>query len=414
MQRIARLAEYSAATPGVTRLAYTPEMRQATAQVAQWMTQAGMTTRVDMAGNLIGRYAPNHDDQPSLMIGSHLDSVVQGGRYDGILGVIAAIEVVSHLSNNGMRLAHPIEVVAFMDEEGARFHTAMIGSRAMAGLFDPSELHYRDANGITLDQALAQYGLDGAQLPQARRDPGSLAAYLELHIEQGTVLEQANQPVGIVTGIIAEHRYEFKVQGQSGHAGGVPMTNRRDALMGTAEVLQIIETEVQTQPEMVGTVGQLAIHPGNSNVIPGLVVGTLDLRAPDETTLTAVMDRIRIQVQDVMNRRGLFWHEKLITRLPGMRCTPTWQHLMAEIFQAHGLSPLKLISRAGHDAMALAHITDVGMLFVRCQNGISHHPDEAVDPCDIQIALQLLSDIVCQWDRKHPEYLPIRSEAVDD
>lgn len=398
VERIEALAKCSATTsPGVTRLSFTRESESANKLVSQWMRKAGMRVRRDEVGNIIGRYEGKRPDAPALLIGSHLDTVIDAGKYDGILGVISGLEVVQVLYESGVRPDHSIEVIAFCDEEGTRFHTTLLGSRAICGKLREEDLEAKDENGITLASAMKKVGLDPRRIHLATRLPESLLGYLELHIEQGPVLEKMDQACGAVTGIAGQSRFTFRVQGLAGHAGTVPISMRKDALVGTAEMIQVMENVALQYPSLVATVGQLSVHPGASNVIPGMVEGTLDIRSIDDGTRLEALDLIMEKCQQIADRRGLTSMFTKIMESPAVASSDRFIQTIESVLQDHGMKPVQLVSGAGHDAMAVASLTDIGMVFVRCKGGLSHHPDEAVTPKDMKAGAAVLLDVTLRF-----------------
>jgi hydantoinase/carbamoylase family amidase len=387
-------------TPGmVTRTYLTAQHAQAIAEVAAWMHQAGMASRVDPAGSIVGRYDGAVGDSPVLVIGSHLDSVRNAGRYDGVLGVLAGIAAVDRLNRTGRRLPFAVEVVGFGEEEGVRFGTSLIGSRALAGVFDPAWLAIRDEQGMTLDQAMRRFGLDPECIGMAARRAGDVLAYLEVHIEQGPVLEKLNLPVGVVSAICGATRRRYEVSGMAGHAGTVPMGQRRDALAAAAEMVLAIE-RIATQAGAVGTVGRLAVQPDAVNVIPGKVTFTLDLRAERDDVRLAAQGRIDDAIAGIAATRGLSWSGETFHSSPSVPCDPSLQSLLGEAIAACGHPVRRLPSGAGHDAMAIAPLAPVAMLFLRCAGGISHHPAESVTAADVAVGLDVLSDTLERLARR--------------
>ncbi len=376
--RLAQLAQCTDEPGRITRLFLSPAHRRAIDLIDGWMTEAGLTTKLDATGTLIGtRHGPH--GAPILLLGSHIDSVRDAGRYDGCLGVLAAIEAAGTLD-------HAIEVRAFGDEEGVRFPVTLTGARATAGTFDPAWLDQHDADGITLDAARCRF-----QLPA---DIGACKsgafAYLELHIEQGPVLEAHGAPVGIVTAISGTSRSLATVLGRAGHVGTVPMTGREDALAAAAAMILAVR-DVARARGIVATVGRIDAKPGAANVIPGEAAFTIDLRAPEDhvrieaqaeldRTLAAIADRERVRLTIART------HEA-----PAVQCCPRLQRLLAAATRDAGHRVIHLPSGAGHDAMAIADLCPVGMLFVRCAGGISHHPAEHVTTDDIAVALDVLT-----------------------
>jgi OHCU decarboxylase len=377
--------------PGrLTRTFLTPQHRAAGEKVIAWMRDAGMSADFDAIGNVAGRYEGREPGQPALLLGSHLDTVRDAGRYDGMLGVLSAIACVGALHRAGERLPFAIEVIGFGDEEGVRFQSTLIGSRAVGARFDASLLERRDAAGISLAEALRRFGSDPAHIGTAARRPEQVLAYVELHIEQGPVLEAKGLPLGIVTSIAGASRYAIAIAGEAGHAGTVPMALRRDALAAAAEAVLVVERRCAARPDVVGTVGQFMVTPGAINVIPGAVQLSLDIRAPTDMSRRAATEEVLRGIEEVCRRRGVSLQTTPTHDGAATACAP-W--LMAQIqaaVVAQGVRPLELPSGAGHDAMALAALCDVGMLFVRCKGGISHNPAESITAEDAEIGARAL------------------------
>ncbi|MGE6609628.1 allantoate amidohydrolase [Peribacillus sp. NPDC076916] len=393
--RTEELAACSSTSVGVTRLPFTVESLKAESLVEEWMKAAGMTVRKDALNNIIGRYEGKDPTAPVLMIGSHLDSVIEAGKYDGILGVITGIEVVQTLKDNGIILYNPIEVVGFCDEEGVRFHSTFLGSKAIAGTFTAEDLERADEQGITIAEALKGIGIaDPYAYKKASRTPEELLAYLELHIEQGPVLEKENEPVGIVRGIAGATRFYFEIIGKSGHAGTVPVALRQDALLGASDLISYIENiAVQNEP-LVATIGKLTVSPGASNVIPGLVTGTLDIRDLNVDRKKKAIDAILTESERVAKARGLQIHFEQVMEADPVYCDEQLIKVIEESISELDGSAISLVSGAGHDAMAMADITNVAMIFVRCKDGLSHHPDEFVTVEDMGAGARVLYSTV--------------------
>lgn len=380
-------APFSDMAGGLYRGWLSPAHRASVAQVAAWMEAAGMTTHVDGAANLIGRY-PGTGNGPPLIIGSHIDSVRDGGVYDGPLGVMLGIECVAALHAANRRMPFAIEVIAFGDEEGSRFPAAMLTSKALAGLLDAVP-DMADAQGVALAQALGEWGLSPQTLLAARH-PGAIA-YLEAHIEQGPVLEAEGLALGVVTGIAAQVRYEVTVMGMAGHAGTSAMPLRRDALAGAAEMILGIEHIAQADAsDLVATVGRIEAAPGAANVIAGQVRFTIDVRAGEATRRDRAAAAILAEIAAIATRRGLRASHRLIHDLPPSPCDPALMAQLDAALVAAGHAPRRLVSGAGHDAMNLAHLAPTAMLFIRCRDGISHNPAEHVEPADAQGALAVM------------------------
>jgi len=394
LQRCDALARHSELKDGLTRVFLSAEQKQANALVLGWMREAGMRADVDAIGNVAGRYEGERPGLPCLMLGSHLDTVRDAGRYDGMLGVITAIECVHALNAAGRRLPFAVEVLGFGDEEGVRFGTTLLGSRAVAGTFDAKTLQAVDAAGTTLEQALRDFGLDPARIPAVARRKGEVLAYAELHIEQGPVLEAEELPVGVVTAINGYSRYAVSLTGVAGHAGTVPMRLRRDALAGAAECALAVERVASALPEVVGTVGWLQTKPGAINVIPGEVHFTLDLRAPKDELRLAALAELRAAFEGIAAARALVL---TMRELQSFGVTPCAERLMAQLdaaVAAEGLKPRRLPSGAGHDGMAMQAVADVCMLFVRCKHGISHNPAESITAEDAATGARVLMNFI--------------------
>jgi len=376
-RRLSELAEIGKReSGGVTRLSFTDEERSAKDLVASYMEEGGLAVREDAVGNLFGRREGSDPDAPAVLVGSHVDSVYDGGNFDGPLGVLAGIEVVQAMEEGGVRTDHPVEVVAFTDEEGARFSFGMIGSRALAGHISPGDLDHRDGDDISISEAMRDYGLDPKRVEAARRQQDSLAAYLELHIEQGRVLEAEGLPVGIVTGIAGPVWLRFSLRGESGHAGATPMNRRHDALAAAAEIVGVVEEEASSAPSAVGTVGQLETRPGGINIIPGLVDFSVDLRDIDVSVRDGVEGRIRERAEEICARRGVELGVEELQRLDPAPCSEEVRSVISEACEEVGIRPHSLPSGAGHDGMHLASLCPMGMIFVRSKGGISHNPEE--------------------------------------
>lgn len=390
LARCDALARVSESTSELTRTFLTPEHAEANRLVGGWMAAAGLQTRIDAVGNLIGRYEGTDPKAPALLIGSHLDTVRNAGKYDGMLGVVAAISCIDRLNREGIRLACPVEVIGFVNEEGTRFGATLTGSRAFAGTFNSADLDARDAASVTMRDAMTAFGLDATRIGTAARAASDIAAYIELHIEQGPVLERENLALGIVTAISGATRLKVELTGLAGHAGTVPMGQRRDALAGAAEMIGFVERRCTGTPGLVGTVGWIAAQPGAVNVVPGSASFSLDIRAEKDADRIAAVEDIKAEFKLIGVRRGLVLALTPLHEAPSSACSA---RLMAalEAAAAHdGVKTMRLPSGAGHDAMAVAAICEMGMLFVRCTKGISHNPAEAVTAGDVEFGLQAL------------------------
>ncbi|GAA4379364.1 allantoate amidohydrolase [Agromyces bauzanensis] len=388
MQRCDRLAEISGSPDLLERVHLSPEHRRANELVAEWMTQAGLSTWQDAGANQCGRIEGAEPGLPALLIGSHLDTVRDAGRYDGMLGVLLAVEVAARFASRAAELPFALEVVGFSDEEGTRFGNALLGSHALAGTFPPEWWGLADGDGVTLRQAFADFGLDPARIGRAARRPESLIGYLEAHIEQGPYLEEADLPLAVVTSIAGARRFELTMTGVAGHAGGTPYERRHDALIGASELVVEVES-VARASGVIGTVGRMQAFPGGVNVIPGRVEFSLDLRASTDHERDRVLAEIIRRANVIAERRGLRFESTEIYRADATACAPWLQDAIASgIRHAGSEEPMAMWSRAGHDGMAVSAVADVAMLFVRCgRGGISHSPDEIVDVRDVAVAL---------------------------
>jgi allantoate deiminase len=393
--RINRLGSISETPENLTRIFLTREHRAAAELILTWMGEAGMRAHLDAIGNVCGRYEGERPGLPCLMLGSHYDTVRDAGKWDGPLGLITAICCIADLHRQGRRLPFAVEVTGFADEEGVRFASTLLGSRAVAGTFNEAVLGAKDSAGISMRDALVQFGLDPDHIGAAARISSELLAYVELHIEQGPVLEAENLPVGVVTAIAGATRLAANLTGMSGHAGTVPMLLRRDALAGAAECISTIEELCRTdEGGLVGTVGYIHAMPGATNVIPGQVSFTIDLRAPtDPHRKRAVADIVR-HLEAVAKRRKLVLQVDVTHENRTVPCAPWLTAQVAEAVTAEGYPVFELPSGAGHDGMAMIDIADVAMLFVRCGGGISHHPDEHVDVADADAGARVLLRLI--------------------
>jgi allantoate deiminase len=393
--RINRLAEISETPDNITRIFLTPEHRVAAELIMSWMREAGMSAHLDAIGNVCGRYEGEREGLPCLMLGSHYDTVRDAGRWDGPLGVITAIACVADLNKRRRRLPFAIEVTGFADEEGVRFASTLLGSRAIAGTFNERVLASKDEAGVSMRDALVKFGLDPDHIGAAARARSELLAYIELHIEQGPVLEAKGLPVGVVSAIAGATRMAARVTGMAGHAGTVPMELRRDALTGAAELISKIEELCLTDGRgLVGTVGYIHASPGATNVIPGQVHFTIDLRAPTDVHRNRAVADISRQIEAIAKRRNLELRLDVTHENRTVPCAFWLKAQVAEAVAAEGYPVFALPSGAGHDGMAMVDIADVAMIFVRCRGGISHHPDEHVDVADADAGARVLLRLV--------------------
>ena len=394
LERCESLAQHSELPGGLTRVFLSPQARAATDKVLGWMREAGMQAKLDAIGNAAGRYEGNRPGLPCLMLGSHLDTVRDAGKYDGMLGVLSAIECVHALNAAQERLPFAIEVIGFGDEEGVRFGTTLLGSRAVAGIFDMAVLKAKDSLGKTMSDALREFGLDPARIPAIARKKGDVLAYAELHIEQGPVLEAQGLPVGVVTAINGFSRLRVTLRGAAGHAGTVPMNLRRDALAGAAECALAVERVATSHPELVGTVGRFEVKPGAINVIPGEVMFTVDVRAPQDSLREDAVALMRSEIDNVCRTRKLTQEIENLQDFGVTACAPRLIEQMERAVAGRGFRVRRLPSGAGHDGMALGAIAEICMLFVRCKRRISHSPLESITREDADAGVKVLFEFI--------------------
>jgi len=397
MQRLEALAALTSDPPRLTRVFLSEEHRRANELVAGWMGEAGMRARVDAIGNITARVEGKARGLPALMLGSHLDTVRDAGRFDGMLGVVTAIECAHHIGAGVLPFA--LEVVGFGDEEGVRFGSTLLGSRAVAGTLDPQVLEATDRDGISMASALRNFGLDPQRVAAAARRREELLAYVELHIEQGPVLERAGLPVGCVTSINGATRLLVRLQGMAGHAGTVPMSTRQDALVAAAEVILAVEQRCAQEQHLVGTVGRIEASPGAVNVIPGECSFTIDVRAPEDSRRHQAVADLRAAVAAISVRRAIQAEITVMHDSAAAPCAPWLMQQIDAAIAAQGVVPQRLPSGAGHDAMAMAAIADTGMIFVRCLGGISHNPAESITVEDAQAGFETLCRFVRHLDQ---------------
>jgi allantoate deiminase len=396
MARCEELARVTATPGGIERVYLSPEHARVNRLAAEWMREVGMTTRQDAAGNQVGRLGDA--DAPALMLGSHLDTVPDAGRFDGIVGVLMALEVVRILRPLADTLPFAIEVVAFSDEEGTRFGKALLGSSAVAGSWNDEWWTLEDADGTTLRQAFLEFGLDPGRIGAAARRPSELVGYLEAHIEQGPELDRRGEALAVVSSIASARRFQLSIEGEARHAGGTPYDLRHDALLGASEAALAVERICRAEHHIIGTVGQLEAFPGAVNIIPGEARMSLDLRGEFDGSRDRVWDRIERELDEIMGRRGLRWRAHEIHNAAAVLCAPLLQDVVRQgivsTLPRGADEPATIFSRAGHDGMAIGAITDVGMLFLRNPDGISHHPDEAVSAADVAVGIRALTESV--------------------
>jgi allantoate deiminase len=378
--------------PGLTRTFLSPALEKAKQLVAGWMRDAGLEVYEDHAGNLIGRLDCGDAKAPTLACGSHLDSVRNAGRFDGPMGVVAGVLAAERVRASGVRLPYHLEIVAFADEEGVRFQTTYLGSRFYVGHLGDVERACADVGGITVGAAIASH-VPAFPAPPARR----LIGYVEAHIEQGPVLEAEELALGVVTAIAGQTRARITVTGKAGHAGTTPMKMRRDALAGAAECVLLVEKAARGSENLVATVGQLDVRTPASNVIPGQVQFTIDVRHAENAVRQRFCRELFSEIEKRMHSRDLETRIEIPLSAPAAKCSPRLSDRLAEIVESRQPRCPRLVSGAGHDAVALAEVTDVAMLFVRCREGLSHHPDEFAEAEDIALAVDVLAEFLVDF-----------------
>jgi allantoate deiminase len=381
--------------PGrLTRTFLSPAMERANLLVGGWMRAAGLAVREDETGNLVGRLASPVPGAKTLLLGSHLDTVRNAGRFDGALGVLLPIVVLGDLQRQGVTLPFHVEVVGFSEEEAVRFAGAYIGSKAYTGRLRAADLKLRDARNHTLLEVIEAHAGRRYTPPKAAHRPGDLLGYVEVHIEQGPVLESRKLAVGVVSAIASQTRGRLVFRGKAGHAGTTPMNLRRDALAGAAEFILFAEAYAGVRAPLVATVGTIQVPAGAANVIPGEVVVSLDVRHPSDAACGAALAELVRQAQRTARRRQLAceWHPTM--QHEATPCSPELTRQLARSVRAVQHTSPALVSGAGHDAVILAKLTPVAMLFVRCRDGLSHHPNEYAAPADLALALRVVADFL--------------------
>lgn len=392
---MARLDAFAAFTdePGrLTRLFLSDAHKRAAAALIGWCAETGMAARIDAAGNVVARYEGREAGAPALLLGSHIDTVRDAGRYDGNYGALAALAVVQDLAQRGERLDHAVEIVAFGDEEGARYRTTLTGSRALAGDYPEDALDQGDQNGVLMRDALRAFGGDPDKAQSLRAD--HVAAFVEIHIEQGPVLEAEGLPLGVVSAINGATRLEVGVDGIAGHAGATPMTLRRDAFAAAAEMALAIERRARAEADLVATIGRMDVWPGAANVIPGHAQFSVDLRAPLDARREAAFADIRAAIHDVARQRGVTATVAITHEAAAFTCEPSIVGGLAKAVASLGVPVRLLPSGAGHDTMAIGRFRPAGMLFVRCKGGVSHNPMESISAEDCACGLAALMRFV--------------------
>lgn len=379
----------------IKRLAFTPDDLAARKTVSDWMESAGMSVRTDSAGNIIGRYAGIEEDAPALATGSHIDTVFSGGRFDGTLGVIAGLEVVRVLQETEHRLHHPLELIVFADEE-----RTMVGAKAIAGTAPTEPDRYDTINREPIDRCLARAGGDWHNLQAARRSRGEIACFIELHVEQGGVLEAVGREIGVVEGIVGQQRHRITIEGRSNHAGTTPMNMRRDALTTASHLILAIEDIAKHFPgDPVATVGTLQIWPNSINTVPGKVELSLDIRDLSQEVIAHMIEQLRRKIETIAVATRTRIRIRPELQLQPTLATANVQALIVESCEELGLSYTHLPSRASHDAQEMGRFTDMGMIFVPSKEGISHSGEEYTSPEQCAQGANVLLRTLLKLDR---------------
>jgi allantoate deiminase len=382
------LARCSEVPDKITRTCLCDAMHQVHAYVGDWMRQAGMTVRLDAAGNLIGHHEAARADAGTFLIGSHLDSVPDAGKYDGVLGVLLGVAAVEAFG--GQRLPFAIDVLGFCEEEGIRFRTPYLGSMALCGRLDREILERSDDKGVSLGEAQRRFGLDPVRLADAAYPAGKVLGYLEVHIEQGPVLDTHHQPLGLVEAIVGQSRCWLRFLGQAGHAGTLPMELRRDALAAAAEFVLGVERQARAVDGLRATVGSLVVAPDAVNVVAGMAQLSLDVRHPLDQVRQQATAALLEQAAAIAERRGVALQTEPLQSHAAVLTDPRLTDLLAQSVATAGYPVHRMVSGAGHDAAVMAALAPVTMLFVRSPGGVSHHPAESVVPADVRAALEVM------------------------
>lgn len=399
IDRCKTLGRFSEESGKLTRTFLSLPMKDVHQSLAAWMSELGMELRVDGIGNLIGRYSGRDPESPVFLLGSHLDTVRDAGKYDGPLGVMLGLALVKSLE--GRRLPFALEVIAFSEEEGVRYGVPFLGSKAVTGQFEPEMLKLKDPEGKTVADAVRAFGLEPAWIAQAAYKKQEVLGYLEFHIEQGPVLEALGHPLGIVEAIVGQTRLDVAFRGRAGHAGTTPMSLRRDALAGAAEWMTLVEREARAEAGLVATVGIISAQPGAANVIPGEVRMSLDVRHQYDDVRSLAVANLITRAQQVAQRRELELGYVTKYEQPAVACNEQLNAVMEEALEALEFPSHRMVSGAGHDAMIMAGLCPSTMLFLRTPGGLSHHPDEAVWPQDVEAAVRVGVEFLNRLEEKH-------------
>jgi beta-ureidopropionase / N-carbamoyl-L-amino-acid hydrolase len=401
--RIEALSRFTDPAKPWTRRAFDDQFAQGRAWLATEFQTAGLTVSIDAGGNLIGRLTGTKPSLGALVTGSHSDTVPAGGRFDGMLGLLAALEVAQCLREQQISLLHPLEVVDFLAEEPSDFGLSCIGSRSWAGVLKESDLARTLPSGLTLASAIDSVGGNSQQLERPLRDQNSVAGYVELHIEQGLVLGERNAAIGVVTAIAGIRRYEVTVEGRADHAGTTPMSLRRDALVGAAEVIRAVDRLARSRatdaPYLVATIGKLSVEPNAANAVPGSVKMTLEIRSTDAAALTDFEQTLWQQLEGELRDRKLRHRVSLLSETSPTPCSSLIQAAIEDASAAAGLVSTHLPSGAGHDGVFVARLAPMGMIFVPCLDGRSHAPEEWAEAGDCANGARVLAETLLRLDQ---------------
>ena len=395
LQRINELASISEDQSSTTRTFGTKAFIEGRNKTEQWMKQAGLETNIDNIGNVRGKLISKNKNAKTFVIASHIDTIINAGKFDGPLGVLIGIDIIEQLIQAKTELPFHIELIGFCDEEGCRFHTTYLGSKVVAGSFDMSTLGTKDAAGVSLNEVIKEIGGNVNDLGKDAIAKKDWAGYFEIHIEQGPVLYEKNIPVGLVTAIAGQCRTGLIFNGEAGHAGTVPMDMRKDALACAAEFILAAEKfAANNKKNLVATVGKLHIINSASNVIPGEVICSLDLRSADDAILSSSYDAIKKMAETISKKRNIVLEWNLIQQTKPVTCDKKMNKLLGESIRQLGHELIELVSGAGHDAVPVSEVSPVAMLFVRCFKGISHNPLENVELKDMASAIKVSDNFI--------------------
>lgn len=393
LARIEELGGISDHPEQLVRTFLSPASKLAARRITAWMEEAGMRVDQSADGTLRGVIDGDDPAEKPLLLGSHYDTVIDAGKFDGPLGIISAIAAVEVLRNEGVRFPFPLHILAFSDEEGVRFHSTYLGSKAVAGLLDDATLSARDAAGVSVGEAIKTEGFNEQAAPVIYQ-PGSVRGYVELHIEQGRILESEGLPLGVVSAIAGQTRVAVKITGRADHAGTTPMPLRRDALAGAAECILAAEKLATDHPPLRVTVGRIDVHPGVSNSVPQHASFSVDLRHPEDASRHRFLSELRSRFASISTDRGLALEWSVVQDGNAVPCDPGLTRRILDVLETRAQTAISLTSGAGHDAVIMSTLGPVAMIFVRCRDGLSHHPDEFVSPEDIANGIAVLVDFL--------------------